>query len=129
MSLRILIVDDSPIIRSVIEKNIKLSEVPVNQCLHAGHGQEALDLMDGQWVDLVFVDINMPVMNGVELVERMKADAVMKSIPVIIASTEGSETRIDALRQLGIAGYLRKPFTPEQFKELITTVLERRDAA
>jgi len=129
MSLRILIVDDSPIIRSVIEKNIKLAEVPLGQCLHAGHGQEALDLMDGQWIDLVFVDINMPVMNGVELVERMKADAVMKTIPVIIASTEGSETRIEALRELGIAGYLRKPFTPEQFKELITTVLERSDAA
>lgn len=129
MSLRILIVDDSPIIRSVIEKNIKMAELPVKDCLHAGNGQEALEQLGGEWVDLVFVDINMPVMNGVELIERMKADALLKTIPIVVASTEGSETRIDALRQLGIAGYLRKPFTPEQFKEQITTVLELNDAA
>lgn len=129
MSLRILIVDDSPIIRSVIEKNIRMAELAVDQCLHAGNGQEALDQLNGQWIDLAFVDINMPVMNGVELIERMKADPILKTIPVVVASTEGSETRIDALRDLGIAGYLRKPFTPEQFKEQITRILELNDAA
>jgi two-component system chemotaxis response regulator CheY len=129
MSLRILIVDDSPIIRSVIEKNIHLAEVPVTQCIHAGNGQEALDQMAHQWIDLAFVDINMPVMNGVELIEKMKADDMLKTVPVIVASTEGSETRIEALRNLGIAGYLRKPFTPEQFKDQIVRILELNDAA
>lgn len=129
MSLRILIVDDSPIIRSVIEKNIRMAELPVVECLHASNGQEALDQLNGQWVDLAFVDINMPVMNGVELIEKMKADPILKTIPVVVASTEGSETRIEALRELGIAGYLRKPFTPEQFKETIIRVLELKDAA
>jgi len=129
MSLRILIVDDSPIIRAVIEKNIRMSDLPVDQCLHAGNGQEALDQLSGQWVDLAFIDINMPVMNGVELIERMKADDLLKTIPVVVASTEGSQTRIDKLRELGIAGYLRKPFTPEQFKEQITAILELNDAA
>ncbi|MBX2851222.1 MAG: response regulator [Phycisphaeraceae bacterium] len=129
MSLRILIVDDSPIIRSVIEKNIKLAELPVTECMHAGNGQEALNQLDGEWVDLALVDINMPVMNGVELIEKMKQDDLLKTIPVIVASTEGSQTRIDALKELGIAGYLRKPFTPEQFKEQITQVLELNDAA
>lgn len=129
MSIRILIVDDSPIIRSVIEKNIRMADIPVDQCLHANNGQDALDQLDGQWIDLAFVDINMPVMNGVELIERMKADPILKTIPVVVASTEGSETRIDALRDLGIAGYLRKPFTPEQFKEQIVRILELNDAA
>lgn len=129
MSIRILIVDDSPIIRSVIEKNIRMAEIPVAECLHAGNGQDALDQLDGQWIDLAFVDINMPVMNGVELIKRMKADPILKTIPVVVASTEGSETRIDALRDLGIAGYLRKPFTPEQFKEEIVRILELKDAA
>jgi two-component system chemotaxis response regulator CheY len=129
MSLRILIVDDSPIIRSVIEKNIRMADLPVDACIHAGNGQEALSELGGEWVDLVFVDINMPVMNGVELIERMKADSLLKTIPVIVASTEGSQTRIDALNELGIAGYLRKPFTPEQFKETIVNTLEMNDAA
>ncbi|MEM1355081.1 MAG: response regulator [Planctomycetota bacterium] len=129
MSLRILIVDDSPIIRAVIEKNIRMSELAVDQCIHAGNGQEALDQLGGEWVDVAFVDINMPVMNGVELITRMKADDLLKTIPVVVASTEGSQTRIDQLRELGIAGYLRKPFTPEQFKEQITQVLELNDAA
>lgn len=129
MSVRILIVDDSPIIRAVIEKNIRLSRVNVETCVHAGDGQQALDQLAQQWVDVALVDINMPVMNGVALIQRMKADPVLESIPVIVISTEGSATRIDALNELGIAGYLRKPFTPEQFKELITGVLESSDAA
>lgn len=129
MSLRILIVDDSPIIRSVIEKNIKLCGLPVEQCLHAGNGQEALDQMQNQWIDLTLVDINMPVMNGVELIQRMKADDLLRTIPIVVASTEGSETRISELRHQGIAGYLRKPFTPEHFKEVITQTLEQNHAA
>lgn len=129
MSLRIMIVDDSPIIRSVIEKNLRMSGLPVDECIMAGNGQEALDKLAGQWVDLAMVDINMPVMNGVELIEKMKEDELLKTVPVIVASTEGSQTRIDQLCELGIAGYLRKPFTPEQFKEQITHALELNDAA
>lgn len=129
MSLRILIVDDSPIIRSVIEKNIRLAGVNVSDCLHAGDGEQALAQLGEHWVDLALVDINMPVMNGVELIQRMHADAVLKTIPVVVISTEGSATRIEALNDLGIAGYLRKPFTPEQFKQQINQVLEARDVA
>jgi len=129
MSLQVLIVDDSPIIRSVIEKHITLAGVGEAQCHHAEHGRAALDVMAERWIDIAFVDINMPVMNGQELIERMKADQLLATIPVIVASTEGSATRIDALEHLGIAGYLRKPFTPEQFKDLIHHVMERRDAA
>lgn len=129
MSLRIMIVDDSPIIRAVIEKNLRMTGLPVDGCLMAGNGQEALDQLTDQWIDLALVDINMPVMNGVELIEKMKEDDLLKTIPIIVASTEGSQTRIDKLRELGIVGYLRKPFTPEQFKEQITQALELNDAA
>lgn len=129
MKYRILIVDDSPIIRSVIEKNIKMAEVDVAECLHAGNGQEALDQLADHWVDLMLVDINMPVMNGVELIEKLSADALLQSIPVVVVSTEGSQTRIAELTDKGIAGYLRKPFAPEQFKEMITRILEQADAA
>lgn len=129
MNHRILIVDDSPIIRSVIQKNLHLAGIALDTCLQAGHGQEALDLLAEHWVDLLFVDINMPVMNGVELVRRMSEDPILRTIPVIIASTEGSQTRMEELEALGIAGYLRKPFTPEAFKELVTDILENHHAA
>lgn len=129
MSLRILIVDDSPIIRSVIEKSIRMAGVDVSDCLHAGDGKQAIEQLDAQWVDLALVDINMPVMNGVQLIQHMHADAILKTIPVVVISTEGSVTRIEELNDLGIAGYLRKPFTPEQFKDQIDQVLESRNAS
>ena len=129
MSLRIMIVDDSPIIRSVIEKNLRMTGLPIDGCVMAGNGEEALAKLADQWIDLALVDINMPVMNGVELIEKMKEDDLLNTIPIIVASTEGSQTRIDKLHELGIVGYLRKPFTPEQFKEQITQVLELNDAA
>jgi two-component system chemotaxis response regulator CheY len=90
---------------------------------HAGHGREALDLLARQWVDLVFADINMPVMTGEQMIEQMAKDGVLKSIPVVVISTEGSDTRIEHLRALGVAAYLRKPFLPEQFSETVHEVL------
>lgn len=129
MSLRILIVDDSPIIRKVIEKNVRMTDFPVDQCVHAADGQQALDILQEAWIDLVFADINMPVMNGVEMIRRMSDDGMLQTIPVIVASTEGSETRIEELRGYGVTGYLRKPFTPEQFKQAMATALEKKDAA
>ena len=74
-------------------------------------------------MDLVFADINMPVMGGVELVKRMKADEDMKSIPVVIVSTEGSATRINGLMESGVKAFLRKPFTPEGLKTIIDGIM------
>ncbi|MEO6095800.1 MAG: response regulator [Fibrobacteria bacterium] len=123
MAYNILVVDDSETVRAVIAKAIGMSGVEVKSLMTAGNGQEALDILDKEWVDLVFADINMPVMGGVEMVKRMKADDGMKGIPVVIVSTEGSATRINGLLESGVRAFLRKPFTPESLKTTIDSIM------
>jgi two-component system chemotaxis response regulator CheY len=123
MAYNILVVDDSETVKAVMAKAIQMAGVDVKTLLTAGNGQEALDVLGKEWVDLVFADINMPVMNGVELVKRMKADEDMKHIPVVIVSTEGSQTRINGLMEHGIKAFLRKPFTPESLKSTIDGIM------
>ena len=121
--MKILIVDDSETVRAVIAKAIEMSGAGVKSLFTAANGQEALDILGREWVDLVFADINMPVMGGVEMVKRMKADADMKDIPVVIVSTEGSATRIKGLMESGVRAFLRKPFTPEGLKTTIDGIM------
>ncbi len=123
MSLNILIVDDSETTRAVIGKTLGIAGVPVNQVFEASNGEEALKLLEDNWVDVVFSDINMPVMGGVEMIERMYENGLLKTIPVIIVSTEGNSSRIEQLKERGISAYLRKPFTPESISRVITDIL------
>jgi two-component system chemotaxis response regulator CheY len=123
MALNILIVDDSQIVRSVIAKSLDLANVPVRALHQAGNGAEALKILVSCPVDLVFADINMPVMGGVELVERMSRDDHLWSIPVVIVSTEGSSTRVEELKSKGVRAYLRKPFKPESIRAVIDEVV------
>ena len=123
MALNILIVDDSQIVRSVIAKSLDLANVPVKTLHQAGNGAEALQILVSHPVDLVFADINMPVMGGVEMVERMSRDDQLWSIPIVIISTEGSATRVEGLRSMGVRAYLRKPFKPEAIRAVIEQVM------
>ena len=126
MAYTILVVDDSSTTRSVIGKTLALSGLELGEVIFASNGQEALDKLRDNWVDAILADINMPVMNGVEMIDRMAQDGLLKTIPVIVVSTEGSATRMDALKAKGVKGYLRKPFSPEQLKKALLEVLERR---
>lgn len=123
MALNVLIVDDSEIVRAVIRKSLDLANVPVQQVYQAGNGQEALDVLRREWVDLVFADINMPVMGGVEMVEEMSRDGMLATVPVVIVSTEGSATRIGDLKTKGVRAYLRKPFKPEEIRGVVEQVI------
>ncbi|MCC6695840.1 MAG: response regulator [Candidatus Hydrogenedentes bacterium] len=123
MALNILVVDDSETVRAIILKTLKMSGIALNAPLEASNGSEALALLKEQWVDLVLTDINMPEMGGVELIERMKDDEILKAIPVVVVSTEGSATRIEELKAKGVKAYIRKPFTPEQIREVVDEVL------
>lgn len=123
MALNIMIVDDSETVRSVLAKALRLSGVEVNELYQASNGREALDLMAGHWIDLIFCDINMPVMNGVEMIESMQADGALNTTPVIIVSTEGSKTRMEQLKARGVVAYIRKPFTPETIRNTVESVL------
>lgn len=123
MAYTILVVDDSNIVRKVFLKTLGLTSVEVNKVIEAENGKRGLDLMKDEWVDIVFLDINMPVMNGVEFLERLRQDPVHKDTPVVIVSTEGSQERIKHLEALGIKAYLRKPVTPESLADTIQNVL------
>lgn len=123
MALRILIVDDSATVRAVIAKALAMAGVPVDEILEASNGKEALDTLNGNWVDLVFTDINMPVMSGMEMIAKMAEDDLLKTVPVIVVSTEGSKTRIEELRAKGVRAYVRKPFTPEILRKVVSDTL------
>lgn len=122
MALNILIVDDSKVIRSVIRKTLDMCGLDINELYEASNGKEALDILGENWIDLILADLNMPVMGGVEMIERMSDDGLLKTIPVIVVSTEGSETRIEELKSRGVRAFIRKPFTPEIIKSVIADI-------
>jgi two-component system chemotaxis response regulator CheY len=119
MAYNILIVDDSSIIRAVVIKTLELTGVPVNKIFEAENGKVGLYVLRENWIDLAFVDINMPVMGGLAMIEEMFKDEILRTVPVVVVSTEGSKTRINELIEKGIKGYLRKPFQPEALRDII----------
>lgn len=123
MAVNILLVDDSDTVRAIIAKTIRLAGMPLGELHEAPGGEQALALLKEHWIDLVLTDINMPGMTGVELVERMMQDDEMKTIPVVVISTEGSETRVEELLAKGVKAYVRKPFTPEKIRDVVENVL------
>jgi len=124
MAYNILIVDDSTTIRAVIAKTLRIAEIPLGELSEAANGQEALEVLKNKWVDLTFLDINMPVMSGVEMIEHLEADGLLSTVPVIVVSTEGSSTRIEELSSKGVRAYMKKPFTPEALKQVVEEILE-----
>lgn len=120
----ILLVDDSATIRAVIAKTLAMAEVPVAELFQAANGAEALALLQDNWIDLVFTDLHMPVMSGVELIACMSRDGLLKTIPVVVISTEGSESRIAELTDQGVSAYICKPFSPERIRRVVTELMD-----
>ena len=116
MELHVLIVDDSPAMRSFIRRVLELSGLEVGRCLEASNGEEALRLLEDNWVDAVLTDINMPRMDGEELLRRMSGHEVLHLIPVLVVSTDRTEGRIQKMLTLGARGYVTKPFAPETLR-------------
>ena len=123
MAYRVMIVDDSPTMRAVIKKAIKASGFNVDDFYEAGDGKEALDLLQSEWLDLIITDYNMPNMDGMELLERLKQNDSLSSTPVVFISTEGSEKRIKEFMDKGATDYIKKPFTPETLKSKLNRIM------
>ena len=119
MAWNILIVDDSSLTRKRIKRIIEMADLDVERFLDAENGVEALEVLEQSDIDLVLSDLNMPEMCGAEMVHRMKAAEATKSIPVVVISTESKTARIKELLDEGVKDYLHKPFTPEEFKEVM----------
>ena len=121
--IRVLIVDDSSVMRKMIEHSLRNAGIQIRQVLGASDGLEALALLKDNTVDLVLSDINMPVMNGLELLQRLCATGIAKGAPVIMITTEGGESEVVQALAYGARGYIRKPFAAEQIREQILPVL------
>jgi two-component system chemotaxis response regulator CheY len=122
MAINILIVDDSGVMRSMIAKTIRLSGLELGEIHQAGNGREGLDVLNQNWIDLVIADINMPVMNGEEMIDRILENPDLRDIPIVVVSTEGSKTRVERLQKKGIR-FIHKPFTPEAIRDTVKNFL------
>jgi two-component system chemotaxis response regulator CheY len=121
----ILIVDDSATTRAVIRRTLSIAGVRAAAALYeAASGQAALDVLRANRVDLILADLHMPEMDGVEMSRRVLADPRTRSIPIVVVSAEPSDARVAELRAMGVSGFLRKPFTPEQVRDAVTKVME-----
>jgi two-component system chemotaxis response regulator CheY len=124
MESDVLIVDDSAAIRKILQRVLRQTGMSIRSIYEAGDGQEALDLLKAQTVQLILTDINMPKMDGLQLLGAVKGSPQWQTIPVVMITTEGGEAKVgDALR-LGAAGYVRKPFTADQIKEKLVGIIE-----
>lgn len=117
----VLVVDDSAVMRQMIKRMITLHVKETGVC-EAGNGIEALEVLGKQKVDLILCDINMPMMNGEQLLERIRATPALAATKVLLVSTEGSASRIERLTKMG-ARFLRKPFSHEKLKAEIAEAL------
>ncbi len=112
----VLIVDDSAAIRKILQRMLRQAEVPLGKVVEAGDGAEALEALKVESINLILTDINMPNMDGLQLLSHVRASPSWKTIPVIMITTEGGEAKVMEAVQLGANGYVRKPFTAEQIK-------------
>ncbi len=121
MSLNVLVVDDSAVMRSMIIKTLRLSGIPLGDVYEAANGLEGLQVIDKNWIDLALVDINMPEMNGEEMIDAIRSNPETADLPVVVVSTESSDTRIQMLQKKGTE-FVHKPFTPETVRETVKKV-------
>jgi two-component system chemotaxis response regulator CheY len=119
-----LVVDDSTAIRKILQRVLRQTGMPIGQVHEAANGKEALLLLETTSVDLILSDINMPEMDGLQLLASLKASARWRHIPVIMITTEGSATKVADAGRLGAAGYVRKPFSADQIKEKLASFFE-----
>ena len=124
--MRVLIVDDSKLLRKMLRKAVIQSGLTDSEVVEAGNGEEALAVLEREPIQLVLLDVHMPVMDGETFLRRLREqdDATLSTLPVILVTTEGNQERLKAFHELGIEGYLHKPFAPEQLLELVDEALE-----
>ena len=121
--LKVLIVDDSSVMRKIVERALRQAGLDITEVLEASNGAEALVEVQKGSLDIILSDINMPVMDGLEFLKSLANIESAKGVPVVMITTEGSEARVLEALSAGASGYLRKPFTPDQVRDRITPLL------
>ena len=124
MAYHLLIVDDSPMMRKVIRKTVTLSGVELDECWEAGDGREALEILRGHPIDLILTDINMPRLNGLEMLKEMQREERWRKIPVVLITSQNNNEHFRETFAWGVRGYLQKPFHPEALRDLLSRIEE-----
>ena len=122
--IRALIVDDSSVMRKIVERSLRQAGLELLVVHEAGSGTEGLDLLKAKQVDLILSDINMPSMDGLEFLRQLRAQNLAPGVPVVMITTESSEEHVKQAILAGAQGYIRKPFTAEQVKERVLPLLQ-----
>jgi two-component system chemotaxis response regulator CheY len=117
--MRILIVDDSSMMRAMIKRVVKLTDVPVDEILEAGDARQALSILQSHDVHLLLTDINMPGMSGADLLRVIAADDRWRALTRVVISTDGSAARRAQVAELSVRCYLEKPFSPEVLRDVL----------
>ena len=120
--LNILIVDDSATMRALLHRVVGLADLPIGEIYQAPNGLEALKILETCSVQAVFTDLNMPVMNGMQLLREMAKRDSWKDLLRIIISTDGSKLRRDEARELNVNPYVEKPFRPEVVRDVLCQI-------
>ena len=121
--IRTLIVDDSSVMRKIVERALRQAGLDLMVVHEAGSGTEGLDLLRAKQVDLILSDINMPSMDGLEFLRQLRAQNLAPGVPVVMITTESSEEHVKQAILAGAQGYIRKPFTAEQVKERVLPLI------
>lgn len=122
MSLHVLVVDDSAVMRRMIIRSLRISGLPIGEVHEAADGAAALEVMRAHWIDLLLADLNMPRMGGEEMIRRLRADELTRDVAVVVVSSEGSEARLETLRA-STQGFVRKPFAPEDLRAAVEAAI------
>src|ERR1700750_532492 len=121
--VRALIVDDSSVMRKIVERSLRQAGLECLVIFEAGSGIEALQILKSKALDLILSDINMPSMDGLEFVRQLHSQQLAPKVPVVMITTESSEEHVKLAIQAGANGYIRKPFTADQVKQRVLPLL------
>jgi two-component system, chemotaxis family, chemotaxis protein CheY len=120
---QVLIVDDSSVMRKIVERALRQAGLNLDRVLEAGNGREALALLEGEQVDLIVSDINMPGMDGLEFLRQLQTRSLASGVPLVMITTESGEEHVREALAAGAQAYIRKPFTPDQVRDRVLPLL------
>lgn len=119
----VLIVDDSSVMRKIVERALRQAGLDLTRVLEAGSGGEGLELLEQERVDLIVSDINMPNMDGLEFLRQVQRRSLAEGVPIVMITTESGEEHVREALAAGAQGYIRKPFTPDQVRDRVLPLL------